>query len=93
MEAEGGAKTNLFGVNFLVWFDIGIEGKDPMNQEEEDWGGKLEFGYQGKRFPTDIEDYFLLFEDRCSQLHTCAGHRDPILCQRLAAKATRLRPP
>ena len=28
----------------------------------------------GKVFPrTDMEDYFLLFEDKCSQLHTCAG--------------------
>ena len=26
-----------------------------------------------KRFPTDMEDYFLLFEDKCSQMHTCAG--------------------
>ena len=47
------AKTNLFGVNFLVWFEVGIEGKDPMDQEEEDWGGKIEFGYDGKSFSTD----------------------------------------
>ena len=66
-------KTNLFGVNFLVWFEVGIEGKDPMDDEEEDWGGKIEFGYEGKSFPTDIEDYFLLFEDQCSQMHNCAG--------------------
>ena len=59
------AQTNLFGMNFLMWFEVGIEGKDPMDQEEEDWGGKIEFGFQEKTFPADIEDYFLLFEDRC----------------------------
>ena len=67
------SQTNLFGLNFLMWFLVGIEGKNPMDEEEEDWGGKIEFGYQGKSFPTDMEDYFLLFEDRCSQSHTCAG--------------------
>ena len=67
------AQTNLFGMNFLMWFEVGIEGKDPMDQEEEDWGGRVEFGYHEKSFPTDMEDYFLLFEDRCSQSHTCAG--------------------
>ena len=36
-------------------------------------GGKLEFGFHHKAFPTDMEEYFLLFEDKCSQLHTCAG--------------------
>ena len=64
---------DLFGVNFLVWFEVGIEGKDPMDKEEEDWGGKIEFGYHGKSFSTDMEDYFLLFEDKCSQSHMCAG--------------------
>ena len=24
-------QTNLFGVNFLVWFEVGIEGNDPMD--------------------------------------------------------------
>ena len=56
-----------------MWFEVGIEGKDPMDQEEEDWGGRVEFGYQEKSFPTDLEDYFLLFEDKCSQIHPCAG--------------------
>ena len=56
-----------------MWFEIGIEGKDPMDPDEEDWGGKIEFGFHQKTFPTDMEDYFLLFEDKCSQLHTCAG--------------------
>jgi hypothetical protein len=71
-EDDSRAQTNLYGVNFLMWFEVGIEGKDSMDLEEEDWG-KIEFGYQGKSFPTDMEDYFLLFEDRCSQSHTCAG--------------------
>ena len=57
-------KTNLFGVNFLMSFEVGIEGKDPMDQDEEDWGGKIEFGFHQKTFPTDMEDYFLLFEDK-----------------------------
>jgi hypothetical protein len=60
-EDECCAQTNLFGVNCLMWFEVGIEGKDPMDQEEEDWGGRLEFGFHEKGFPTDMEDYFLLF--------------------------------
>ena len=35
--------TNLFGINYVMWFEVGIEGKDPMDQEEEDWGGTIEF--------------------------------------------------
>ena len=70
---EGQAHTNLFGVNFLMWFDIGIEGKSPMDQDEDDWGGRLEFGFSENNFPKEIEDYFLLFEDKCSQSHHCAG--------------------
>ena len=58
---------------FFKWFELGIEGKDPMDQDEEDWGGKIEFGFYEKTFPTDLEDYFLLFENKCSQIHTCAG--------------------
>ena len=68
-----GEKTNLFGVKYLMWFEVGIEGKDPMDQEEEDWGGKVEFGFDEKNFPKDIEDYFLLFEDKCDLTHACAG--------------------
>ena len=30
-------KTNLFGLHFVMWFEVGIEGKDPMDQGEEDW--------------------------------------------------------
>ena len=65
--------TNLHGVNFVMWFEIGIEGKSPMDEEEEDWGGKLEFGFSDSSFPKDIEDYFLIFEDECTQSHACAG--------------------
>ena len=28
-------KTYLHGVNYLLWFEVGIE----------DWGGKVEFGF------------------------------------------------
>ena len=66
-------KTNLYGVKYVLWFDIGIEGKDPMDQEEEDWGGTIEFGFQDKKFCKEVEDYFLPFEDKCTLLHSCAG--------------------
>ena len=70
---EGRVNTNMFGINFVMWFEIGIEGKCPMDEEEDDWGGKLEFGFSENNFPKEIEDYFLLFEDKCSQSHICAG--------------------
>ena len=66
-------KSNLFGVHFVMWFEVGIEGKDPMDREEEDWGGTIQFGFKDKKFSQEMEDYFLPFEDRCSQSHTCAG--------------------
>ena len=46
-----------------------------MNPEEEDWGGKLEFGFSDTSFPKGIEDFFLLFEDECSLLahYNCAA--------------------
>ena len=44
-----------------------------VDQEEEDLGGKIEFGFSDASFSKDIEDYFLLFEDECSQSHICAG--------------------
>ena len=57
-----------------MWFEIGIEGKDPMDQEEDDWGGTIQFGFSDKTFDKDIEDYFAMFEDECSiQSHYCAG--------------------
>ena len=34
-----------------------------MDQDEEEWGGKIEFGFKKKNFPKDLEDYFILFED------------------------------
>ena len=40
-----------------------------MDQEEEDWGGRLEFGFSEKHF----EDFFLSFEDQCELSHACAG--------------------
>ena len=58
---------------FFMGFEVGIGGKDPMDQEEEDWGGKVEFGFHENTSPTDLEDYFFLFEDKCSLSHTCAG--------------------
>ena len=70
---ERGMKTNMWGMKYVMWFDVGIEGKDPMDQEEEDWGGKVEFGFDDKDFPKDVEDYFLLFEDKCELNHACAG--------------------
>ena len=54
-------KTNLFGLNFVMWFEVGIEGKDPMDQGEEDWGGNIEFGFTNKNFPQEMEEYFMLF--------------------------------
>ena len=70
----------MFGENYMMWFEIGIEGKDPMDPKEEDWGGTIEFGFSEKTFCMDIEDYFLLFEDECSlQSHTCAGRVSGLL--------------
>ena len=40
-EVRDGVHTNMFGVNFVMWFDISIEGKSAMDREKEDWGGKL----------------------------------------------------
>ena len=66
--------TNLFGQNFIMRFEIGIEGKSPTDKEEEDWGGTVEFGFSDNKFAKNgLLDYFLLFEDECTQLNTCAG--------------------
>ena len=67
-------KTNLHGMNYMLRFEIIIEGKEPMDPEEEDWGGNIfEFGFSVKSFEKEVEDYFLLFEDKCStHLHSCA---------------------
>ena len=50
--------SNFYWVKFMMWFEIGIEGKDPMDEEEDDWGGKLEFGFSDSNVDKDIEDYF-----------------------------------
>ena len=63
----------MLGMKFVRWFEGGIEGKDPMDQDEEDWGGRVEFGFTDKHFPQEVEDYFLPFEDECSLSHSCAG--------------------
>ena len=44
-----------------------------MDQDEEDWGGRVEFGFTEKHFPQEVEDYILPFEDECSLLHSFAG--------------------
>ena len=35
----------FWGVKFIMRFEVGIEGKDPMDKDEDDWGGRLEFGF------------------------------------------------
>ena len=40
---------SFYGAKFNMWFEIGIEGKDPMDKDEEDWRGKLEFGFSEKK--------------------------------------------
>ena len=70
---DSSVKRNLFGCNFVMWFEVGIEGKDPMDQDEEDWGGKVEFGFADKEFPQEVEDYFVQFEDKCTLPHSCIG--------------------
>ena len=52
-------KTYLHGVNYLLWFEVGIEDKDPMDPDVEDWGGKVEFGFSDKHFEKNSEDSFV----------------------------------
>ena len=52
-------KTYLHGVNYLLWLEVGIEDKDPMDHDEEDWGGKVEFGFSDKHFEKNSEDSFV----------------------------------
>ena len=71
---DEGLRSNMYGVNFVLWFEVSIEGKDSMDSEEEDWGGRLEFGFKEKTFSVELEDYFLMFEDDCSiTSHNCVG--------------------
>ena len=58
-------------------------GKDPMDQEEEDWGGTIGFGFKDKKFSQDIEDYFFPFHIvtlMCRHSYvsscTCQGYGD-----------------
>ena len=44
-----------------------------MDHSEEDWGGRLEFGFKEEKFDKNFEDYFILFEDQCTLSHNCAG--------------------
>ena len=44
----GGTRSNMFGLKCIVWFELGIEGKAFIDQEEEDWGGKVEFDFHEK---------------------------------------------
>ena len=70
---DGCEKSCLYGKNYLLWFGIGIEGKDPMDTIEEDQGGKFQFGFTDKKFDRDFEDYFIIFEYQCSLSHNCVG--------------------
>ena len=70
---DGREKSNFHGINYLLWFEVGIEGKDPMDPNEEDWGGKIEFGFSDINFAKDFEDYFILFEDQCTIHNCCVG--------------------
>ena len=70
---NGRENSHLYGKNYLLWFEIGIGGKDPMNPSQEDWGGKFEFIFTDKKFDRDFEDYFILFEDQCSLSNNCVG--------------------
>ena len=70
---DGREKTNLYGMNYLLWFELGIEGKDSMDPSEDDWGGRIEFAFSEKIFDRDYEEYFILFEDQCTLSHNCAG--------------------
>ena len=44
-----------------------------MDQDEEDWGGNIEFGFTDKKFPKEVTDYFVQFEDECTMHHSCIG--------------------
>ena len=44
-----------------------------MDQEEEDWGGTIHFGFMDKKFPQEVEDFFSPFEDNCTMSRSCAG--------------------
>ena len=35
-----GVLTNIFGINFVMWYEISIERKSALKCDEEEWGGK-----------------------------------------------------
>ena len=74
-----GDHSNLFGINFIMWFDVSIEKR---STDEEDWGGRINFGFDDNKFPKDLEDFFLMMEDECSSqsCHSCVGRVMGVLC-------------
>ena len=86
-----GLRTNMYVVNYVVWFDVSIEGRNEMDPDEDDWGGKVEFGFKKKDFSVEIDDYFVKFEDEClTQTHNCFGRVRGVL---FAMKNLALQPP
>ena len=66
----------------------GIEGKDPMDQDEEDWGEKIEFGFHEnrKRFPQTWRTISCFLRTSAqSDTLMLAGYGDTILCLRQRA--------
>ena len=58
------------GKNISYWKTI---------NDEDDWGEKLELGFNETIFSTDVEDYFMMFEDKCTQSHICAARVSGVL--------------
>ena len=82
--------TNMFGSKFIMWFDISIEGR---STDEEDWGGRINFGFLDNKFLKDLEDYFLMMEDECSSQtcgSCCVGRVMEVLC---GMRDSALKPP
>ena len=50
-----GVKTNLFGVSYIMRFEIGID----------IWIRDIQYSFSDKNFEKYIEDYFALFADKC----------------------------
>ena len=74
-----GDHSELFGINFIMWFDVSIEKR---STDEEDWGGRINFGFDDNKFPKDLEDFFLMMEEECSSqsCHSCVGRVMGVLC-------------
>ena len=58
-----------------MWFEVGIEGKDPMDQEEEDWGEILSLGLRTRNLPSNERTIFccLRMNAHCTLPHSCVG--------------------